>query len=56
LHKNAVEINARAAKRLQLGDAFDQTPTLKALLSTRSEFIESLKLNVEGAYQEAAGA
>jgi hypothetical protein len=54
LHRNAVEINERAAKRLNSEEVFDQTPTLKALLSARSEFIESLKSNVENAYKESA--
>jgi|SoiMethySBSTD1v2_1073268.scaffolds.fasta_scaffold505064_1 hypothetical protein len=54
LHRNAVEINERAAKRLHSEEVFDQTPTLKALLSARSEFIESLKSNVENAYKESA--
>jgi hypothetical protein len=56
VHKNAVEINERASLRLRSGEAFDQTPTLKSLLTARSEFIELLKRNVESAYQEAAGA
>lgn len=55
-HKNAVEINERAAQRLRSGEVFDQTPTLKSLLSARTDFIELLKRNVESAYREAAGA
>lgn len=56
LHKNAVEINERAVKQLHSAEVFDQVPVLKALLSARSEFIESLKLNVESAYKEAVEA
>jgi len=54
-HKNAEEINERAAQRLRSGEVFDQNPALLALLTARSEFIELLKKNVENAYGEAAG-
>jgi len=56
VHNNSIEINERTAARLRSEEVFDHTPTLKPLLSARSDFIELLKKNIELAYQEAAGA